>query len=90
LWMAAALIFTLGLARSAGRQMPHPLSQMREAVSGRKQKWSRRVVELGCRYRHHQRSMMPLVGTLRFGQSHVASAHAPRRMRRSPSAEPEV
>lgn len=90
LWMAAGLIFTLGLARSASRQMPHPLSQLRGAMSGRKPKWTRRVVELGCCHRHHPHSMMPLVGTLRFGQSHVASMPAPRRLRRSPSAEPEI
>lgn len=90
LWIAAALIFGLGLARSASRQMPHPLSDIRGAVSRRKSEWSRSVGEFECRYRRHSRSMMTMIGTRRFGQGHVANLHAPRRMRRSPSAEPEV
>jgi len=92
LWFAAALVFTLALMRRAGRPMPHPLDDLNAVVSRsrRRLKWSAGSADFECRHRHASRTLMPPVGVRRLGEIHVANLRAPRRMRRSPSAESEA
>ena len=88
LWFAAALIFTLGLARSASRRMPDPLSDIGYTMSVRKSKWNLDGGGFEClRHRHDARNVMATVTSRRFDQRHIASIRVPRRTRRSRSAE---